>query len=81
MMLESKLSRLLLLFSFLRRKRLNFVGLLRSNLLALISKKMKYITMQALKNVGAILRAGGADYDRVVKTTIMYDILTIILHL
>lgn len=50
-------------------------------MLALISKKMKYITMQALKNVGAILRAGGADYDRVVKTTIMYDILTIILHL
>lgn len=33
--------------------------------------------MQALKNVGAILKAGGADYDRVVKTTIMYEILTI----
>lgn len=32
--------------------------------------------MQALKNVGAILRAGGADYKCVVKTTIMYEILT-----
>ena len=31
--------------------------------------------MQALKNIGAILRAGGADYNRVVKTTIMYEIL------
>ena len=31
--------------------------------------------MQALKNIGAILKAGGVDYNRVVKTTIMYEIL------
>ncbi|KAL0550067.1 hypothetical protein IC582_014565 [Cucumis melo] len=37
----------------------------------LISDDVGEQTEQALKNVGAILRAGGADYDRVVKTTIM----------
>lgn len=28
---------------------------------------------QALKNVGAILEAGGASYASAIKTTIMYD--------
>ncbi|CAK9321834.1 unnamed protein product [Citrullus colocynthis] len=37
----------------------------------LISDDIADQTEQALKNVGAILKAGGADYDRVVKTTIM----------
>lgn len=29
--------------------------------------------LQVLKNMGEILKAGGADYSSVVKTTIMYD--------
>ncbi|KAG7015495.1 Reactive Intermediate Deaminase A, chloroplastic, partial [Cucurbita argyrosperma subsp. argyrosperma] len=37
----------------------------------LISDHVGDQTEQALRNIGAILRAGGADYNRVVKTTIM----------
>ncbi|XP_023552960.1 2-iminobutanoate/2-iminopropanoate deaminase-like [Cucurbita pepo subsp. pepo] len=37
----------------------------------LISDHVGDQTEQALKNIGAILKAGGVDYNRVVKTTIM----------
>ncbi|PIN01891.1 putative translation initiation inhibitor UK114/IBM1 [Handroanthus impetiginosus] len=37
----------------------------------LISDRVEDQTEQALKNIGEILKAGGASYDSVVKTTIM----------
>ncbi|CAI5465255.1 unnamed protein product, partial [Closterium sp. Yama58-4] len=49
-----------------------------SGVLGLVPETMKFAgetveeqTEQLMKNMGAILRAGGADYDSVVKTTIM----------
>lgn len=33
--------------------------------------------LQVLKNMGEILKASGADYSSVVKTTIMYDLLSL----
>lgn len=35
--------------------------------------------MQVLKNIGEILKAGGVNYSNVVKTTILYVILTLYL--
>ncbi|KAL2582667.1 hypothetical protein AAZV13_14G022100 [Glycine max] len=56
-----------------------------SGVLGLVPETGKFVsddvedqTEQLLKNMGEILKAGGASYSSVVKTTIMYEFLTIL---
>lgn len=44
-----------------------------------VSDDVEDQTEQVLKNMGEILKAGGASYSSVVKTTIMYEILSFFL--
>ncbi|CAH8383308.1 unnamed protein product [Eruca vesicaria subsp. sativa] len=58
-----------------------------SGVLGLIPETGKFVsdsvedqTEQVLKNMGEILKASGADYSSVVKTTIMYILLNVIIY-